>query len=180
MERDILHKHKTETGVKNLLQCSFYTIFNFSFNFFYLDMTFCVTCIYFGHISLPSLKNNTRIWGKTILEFAFKIDLSIKQQKHATAWSDKHIRATCNKCYNNIFPVSPATICMLKYVKISWYKLNVSSVAETMCYYRQYHQTNKRLRCKYMYDNNTQKMTRTSTFEIQSKSWNSYSFRIRV
>jgi hypothetical protein len=69
-----------------------------------------VSHVYSGHISLPSLE-------KKILEFAFKVDLPIRLQNYATAWSDKHIKAD-------------------KHAKISWYQLNVYSVAETLSYYR--------------------------------------------
>jgi hypothetical protein len=74
-----------------------------------------VSHVYFGHISLLSLEK------KIILEFAFEVNLSIRRQKYVNAWSDKHINA--DKCYDNIkfsfrLKLSPATICILKHVKI--------------------------------------------------------------
>jgi hypothetical protein len=153
LERDILRKHKIENrSKKNLLKCSFYTIFNFS------------TCLQFlieiWHF--VSHAHNTTFIRKNPTSICIEVDLSIRLQKYANAWSDNHISA--NECYDNIFflyELPPATII---HVKISWYKLNVSSVAETLT---QNHQKNYSLRCKY--DNHTFKITRTLTFESQRK-----------
>jgi hypothetical protein len=75
---------------------------------------------------IPSLE-------KKILEFAFEVNLSIGLQKIATAWSNTHFSA--DKCYDNIF--SCMSYVYIRACKIRWYKLNVSSVAETLSYYCQ-------------------------------------------
>jgi hypothetical protein len=69
MERDILHKYKIENRSKKYFEIFIlYRLWFFNFS----SICDFVSQVYFGHISLSSLKK------KIILKFAFEVDLSIR------------------------------------------------------------------------------------------------------
>jgi hypothetical protein len=87
---DLLFFTKVDGRIMPRLRCSCSICLQFL-----IEIWHFVSHVYFDHISLPSIEK------KIILEFAFEVNLSIRLQKYANAWSDNHISA--NKCYDNIF-----------------------------------------------------------------------------
>jgi hypothetical protein len=101
-------KKKKKTGVKNLLKCSSYTIFKFSFFLpFFIEIWHNASCIFWLHITTFIRKKNTRL----SVEFAFEGELSIRLQKYATVLSDKHIATTI---IFFLYELSPGTMICIK------------------------------------------------------------------